>query len=437
MAELNGATEPVATPAPQAPPVDSKIDYNDDDRDASFRDEAYEVFDKVMARSNDTDADKPEADARPNNADSSTAGPERDERGRFKSTKSEDEDAAKADDGAEEDDETQAAKSDDTTEDEAKEKPDDGPLSLPGTLPKSFAENWNKMPREAQEVFSAREKQMQEKASQMGRQIKEAQDDLKLLDPVTQVISKHAETFRQANVHPANVLELMMHRHQGLRENPVQMISQLANDYKFDRNDVFDRLVVGSDPTAAIARIAGKFNLDLLDIALGDVQPNSGQQPPNQQASQPASQPAPQTNAAESARVRQLEAQIAELQQNRSPASDEGPSEEEVALAQSVQAFSEQHDDFEALADLIAPTLPGLRDEYPLLEPIQILEIAYDRIKDRYVPAGSVQQSADTTGDRLARANAVNVNGSGRRGSSKASLSEHDEIDGAWRKIMG
>lgn len=441
MSGLNGAVEPNA--AAEAPPVDSKIDYNDDDRDASFRDEAYKVFDKVMSQSDSEDDERSQSvDSEQSDSDQRYKTDEKgrlhDETGKFVSRKKDDAtaDQQAGDEKQAKSEDTSEDESEDETEEKAEAKDDDGPLSLPGTLPKSFKQHWDKMPREAQETFSAREKQMQEKASQMGRQIKEANDDLKLLDPVTKVISKHADTFQAANIHPANVLELMMQRHHGLRNNPVQMLNQLASDYKFDRNDVFDRLVVGSDPTAAIARLASKFNLDLLDIALSDVPSNAGQQPPNQQVQQPAQQPASQTNAAEAARIRQLEAQVAELQ-NRSPApTDEGPSEDEVALAESVQAFSEQHTDFDNLAKFIAPTLPDLRDEYPLLEPIQILEIAYDRIKEELAPEQDVQESTDTT-EKLKRANAVNVNGSGRRGSTRAAQSERDEIDGAWRSIMG
>lgn len=90
---------------------------------------------------------------------------------------------------------------------------------------------WAKVPPDAQSIIARRETEAHRTITQQGQQIAQ-------LQPVSQVLERHRDSFVRNNVTPDRGMELLLAASNALDENPAAAIQQLAQQYGVDLKQI-------------------------------------------------------------------------------------------------------------------------------------------------------------------------------------------------------
>ena len=249
-------------------------------------------------------------------------------------------------------------------------------LAAPAGWTKEMKAEWEKFSPEHKKYLLEREGSQVAAIRQAGQTIKNYEDVLK---PIVDVADRHKEFFAQAKMQPADVLDRLVAAQIQLEKDPARVLAAWAKDYGVD----FLKQSVGSDPVAAIQKIASEAGLNLLDLALG-VNGGEVRQPGN---TSPA--------AAQDPRVEVLQKQLQELaginqqimarlsrqDQETLAASQEQQNQKIRSSEDAISKFAASRPDFQVLEPLIESLLPAYVAANPGLSTEQYLTAVYEQAR--------------------------------------------------------
>lgn len=100
-------------------------------------------------------------------------------------------------------------------------------VQMPPSWSKDKAERWAKLDPDTQADLAAREHQVHQAISNYGRQLKQA-------EPIMRVVQENADVFRANNIDPAQGIAALVQAQKVLDRNPMQGIANIAQMYGID-----------------------------------------------------------------------------------------------------------------------------------------------------------------------------------------------------------
>lgn len=413
---LDNQAAPADTSAPAAAPAVMS--------DADVSRLAGEAFDRVMGGDNATETQSAAAttEAEPAKADASAPAPRddgRDEKGRFAPKPGDEPKQAAA-----EPEKDAAAKPE--GEPDAAKAADAIPLAPP-TSWRALGEEWDTLPRSAQEKVIAREREINAGFSDLGRKVK-------AYEPIGQVLGHHKDFLAQTNMEAPQLIHGLINQYQAMNANPQQTLAALAREYQIDPLSL-----IGDNPAAAIQRIAQQHRIDLLDLVANGV-PETAPSRPDPMIAQ-----LEQRLAAQDAELRRLSGSMTARERAERDAIDRAATAREAQIMDTISPVIDATPDWESLQDRVAVLLPIVQAESPNASPADVLKAAIDqarwadpRVRSRLTAdtaAQTTQQKLTSMTERAAKAKAATAsNVKGATTSQPAPLTEQAEIDAVTKK---
>lgn len=414
---LDNAAPATATPEPSAPPPEAPTS----DPSASEAAEIDAMWSRMESGGplTDPDADKGGADEPAANDEPRV----RNERGQFAANpKAENADKKPTDSD-------KAA----TDGDERAEAEADNAPATALRPPNAFAalkDEWSKLPEAVQGRIVAREREINDGFSRLGRQ-------LKAYEPIGQVLEHHGDLLERANIAAPNLIHGLFNQFRALNTNPDQTIAALVKEYNVDPIAI----AVGNDPVAAIQRIAQQHRIDLLDLAAGTApaQPQSAADPRYDALQQ-------KLEAVEAENRRITEYMSGREREARSYQERQEQARVDSYLA-AINPVIDRTSDWETIRPRVHALLPVVMAENPDAPPDRVMAIAIEDA--RRADRKAFEKMTSEQAARAAKAQIVNMteragkakaataaNVKGAASPAAAALSEEDEINAAWSKLM-